>query len=222
MDFGGEAASENNNNNNISATLSGTPTRPMFTSFTQSPLANNSDSAKSPTVAARSGFAVRKFSGGAVTPLRPSLTANFQVPPQTEPIRRGKSASQGLFGALRSNMPEVHSIRKMESVSRSGNDALDSADDNDMWGALHRSRVRNLMKNIQSLVEDLDGEFQDELRVKQERFAIMQRQLKAVTRELTEARETIHTLNAQVSQLNEAKSRVKLLEEALRIELEQT
>ncbi|KAJ1674342.1 transcriptional regulator swi6, partial [Spiromyces aspiralis] len=222
MDFGGEAASENNNNNNISATLSGTPTRPMFTGFAQSPLANNSDSAKSPTVAARSGLAVRKFSGGAVTPLRPSLTANFQMPPQTEPIRRGKSASQGLFGALRSNMPEAHGIRRMESVSRLGNDALDSADDNDMWGALHRSRVRNLMKNIQSLVEDLDGEFQDELRVKQERFAIMQRQLKAVTSELTEARETIHTLNAQVSQLNEAKSRVKLLEEALRIELEQT
>ncbi|KAJ2489476.1 transcriptional regulator swi6 [Coemansia sp. RSA 2050] len=94
--------------------------------------------------------------------------------------------------------------------------AIPVAGSGDAWSpASAELRMHQSVQSIQQIMSELEADFSGEMRIKQEHFDSIKRQLRNTTTELVKARDTIHQLHAKAEQLEGVKSRVVYLEETL-------
>ncbi|KAJ1818721.1 transcriptional regulator swi6 [Coemansia sp. RSA 2675] len=99
---------------------------------------------------------------------------------------------------------------------RTPNNAAPGAGSGDVWSpASAELRMHQSVQSIQQIMSELEADFSGEMRIKQEHFDSIKRQLRNTTTELVKARDTIHQLHAKAEQLEGVKSRVAYLEETL-------
>ncbi|KAJ1939688.1 transcriptional regulator swi6 [Linderina macrospora] len=147
--------------------------------------------------------------------LMPSNRSEAHVPlgstplaaPQT-PIRSAmRNTGKNLFASLMASGPS-------HGPHTNGPASLDDTDD--VWSpSSAQMRIHESVQNIQQLMTDMESDFSSEMRVKQERLDGIKLQLRKTTIELAKARETIHRLHSETSQLGEVTARVEYLEETL-------
>ncbi|KAJ2094258.1 transcriptional regulator swi6 [Coemansia sp. S100] len=126
-----------------------------------------------------------------------------QTPSRLAAVRGGGGAARGLLSS------PAHA----NSRTPNGNGVVGPGE---VWSpASAELRMHQSVQNIQQIMSELEADFSGEMRIKQEHFDEIKRQLRNTTMELARARDTIHQLHAKAEQLDGVKSRVGYLEETL-------
>ncbi|KAJ2872558.1 transcriptional regulator swi6 [Coemansia aciculifera] len=144
-----------------------------------------------------------------LNPLSPSngLLALPQTPLRLAAVRGGGGTGRGLLSS------PARTNGRTPNGNGNGNGMTGPGE---VWSpASAELRMHQSVQNIQQIMSELEADFSGEMRIKQEHFDGIKRQLRNTTTELVRARDTIHQLHAKAEQLEGVKSRVGYLEETL-------